>query len=196
MKNFKVYQLPVKHNAKFMDLEFVRENDIMPKLEDYNLVGESVIYPKADTSVFTMLDDIYATLNTCECDWFHGHSLSMSDVVEIDGKYYYCDDFGWEEISFHAESKEHIVTLTEENIHFAKKGDLLHGNIKVGSWTKTDVWKEHGGTRDLSGNKLVPFIYWINIALAPYTSTAIPFYSRKEAKHYLNGRKVVMTLPY
>lgn len=104
MKNFKVYQLPVEHNAKFMRLSFVKKHNIMPKLEDYQLVGESVIYPKADTSVYTMLDDIYTTLNTCKCDWFHGHSLSMSDVVEIDGKYYYCDDYGWEEVFFYSKS--------------------------------------------------------------------------------------------
>ena len=102
MKKFKVYQLPVEHEAKFMGLEFVTNHDIMLKLEDYKLVGESEIYPKASTSVTTMLDDIYTTLNTCRCDWFHGHSLSVSDVVEIDGKYYYCDSFGWEEVSLKA----------------------------------------------------------------------------------------------
>jgi len=123
MKQFKVYQLPVEHKAKFMRLSFVRENNIMPKLEDYNLVGESHIYPKADTSVFTMLDDIFTTLNTCKCDWFSGHSLSVSDVVEIDGKYYYCDSYGWEEISFQPKNepkKAYIVKAYSSCTYKAK----------------------------------------------------------------------------
>jgi len=30
---------------------------------------------------------------------FKGHSISVSDVVKIDDEYYYCDSFGWENIS-------------------------------------------------------------------------------------------------
>lgn len=29
---------------------------------------------------------------------FHGHSLSVSDVVILDDKMYYCDPLGWKEI--------------------------------------------------------------------------------------------------
>lgn len=29
---------------------------------------------------------------------FKGHSLSTSDIVELDGKLYYCDSFGWIDI--------------------------------------------------------------------------------------------------
>lgn len=31
-------------------------------------------------------------------DDFKGHSLSTSDIVELDGKLYYCDSFGWIDI--------------------------------------------------------------------------------------------------
>ena len=35
---------------------------------------------------------------------FTGHSLSVSDIVEIvrkdETKYYYCDDFGWTDITY------------------------------------------------------------------------------------------------
>jgi hypothetical protein len=30
---------------------------------------------------------------------FRGHSLSVSDVVYLDGKYYYCDSFGYKELT-------------------------------------------------------------------------------------------------
>lgn len=30
---------------------------------------------------------------------YRGHSLSVSDIVKLDNKYYYCDSFGWKEIT-------------------------------------------------------------------------------------------------
>lgn len=123
MKKFKVYQLPVENNAKFMRLEFVKKHGIMPKLSDYKLVGESVIYPKSGTSVMTMLEDIFTTLNTCKCDWFSGHSLSMSDVVEIDGRYYYCDDFGWKEVSFPTDDTKKKYIVTADGVSFVASYD-------------------------------------------------------------------------
>ena len=30
---------------------------------------------------------------------YKGHSLSVSDICEIDNKYYFCDSFGWKEIN-------------------------------------------------------------------------------------------------
>ena len=92
MKKFKIYQLPVENNAKFMGLEFVTEHNIMPKLEDYNLVYEGEVEDDAD------LDDIYRMLNVARPKDYKGHSLSVSDVVEIGGYYFYCDSFGWEEV--------------------------------------------------------------------------------------------------
>ena len=29
---------------------------------------------------------------------FHGHSLSVSDVVELDGEKYYVERFGWKKV--------------------------------------------------------------------------------------------------
>ena len=98
MKQFRIYQLPIESNAKFMGLDFVTEHNIMPKLEDYNMVGESELYEKADATTTGLLDSIFSTLNTCHPDWFKGHSLSVSDIVELDGKFYYCDSFGWEQV--------------------------------------------------------------------------------------------------
>lgn len=196
MKNFKVYQLPVEHNAKFMRLSFVKKHNIMPKLEDYQLVGESVIYPKADTSVFTMLEDIFITLNTCKCDWFHGHSLSMSDVVEIDGKYYYCDSLGWEEVSFQTEEpqkegEEYTVTLSEEHLHFAKNGDILNGSIKVGEWKVDRIWERQGGRRDKSGNLTVENMWSAKLIGDPVRYMD---YTRKQLKKTISGRKVTVRL--
>ena len=29
---------------------------------------------------------------------YKGHSLSVSDLLEVNGKFYYCDAYSWEEI--------------------------------------------------------------------------------------------------
>ena len=93
MKRFTIFQLPASHNAVFMDLEFVTENNIMPTKDDYKEVFTGEIDNNAD------LDDIYQAFNIGRrSSEYKGRSLSTSDVVRMDGKYYYCDSYSWEEI--------------------------------------------------------------------------------------------------
>lgn len=113
MKKFKVYQLPVEHKAKFMSLDFVKENSIMPKLEDYKLVWESEVEEMEGESGVMLLDHIYTEFQGTKPADFKGHSLSMSDVVEVDGKYYYCDSFGWEEIF---SQPQNTITFAPEDV--------------------------------------------------------------------------------
>lgn len=45
------------------------------------------------------LDNIFTMCNLNHPEGYKGHSLSISDIVVIEGKYYwYCDTFGWKEI--------------------------------------------------------------------------------------------------
>lgn len=50
-----------------------------------------------------VLEDLYVKFNINRPSDFTGHSLSVSDIVEIvrkdETKYYYCNDFGWTDIS-------------------------------------------------------------------------------------------------
>lgn len=50
-----------------------------------------------------VLEDLYVKFNINRPSDFTGHSLSVSDIVEIvrkdETKYYYCDDFGLTDIS-------------------------------------------------------------------------------------------------
>lgn len=54
-----------------------------------------------DSSVEVKLDDIYEIFNLSIPSDFKGHSMSVSDVVRFDDKYYYCDSFGWKELDWH-----------------------------------------------------------------------------------------------
>ena len=44
------------------------------------------------------LEELFKIFNIKIPEDFKGHSLSVSDIVEIDGKNYYCDFVGWEEL--------------------------------------------------------------------------------------------------
>ena len=57
----------------------------------------------------------------------------------------------------------HKITLTKEGLHFKRNGVILHGNIKVGTYRREDVWAKYGGKRDKSGLLLVHYIYWIEV---------------------------------
>ena len=48
--------------------------------------------------VYVILENLFRMFNMSHPEDFHGHSLSVSDVVNLDGKHYYCDSFGWEEV--------------------------------------------------------------------------------------------------
>ena len=94
----KIFQInPEKdtNKVKFKSYKFIKEFDFSiydevwsgnePELENYN----------------NLLEEIFKIFNLHHPEDFHGHSLSVSDVVQIinsdkkDNGYYYCDSFGW-----------------------------------------------------------------------------------------------------
>ena len=117
MKNFKVYQLPVEHAAKFMGLEFVTKHNILPKLEDYKMVYEGEFEPQGE---YSEPDQLYMKFQGEKPEGYTGHSISMSDVVEIDGKYFYCDDYGWEEVFFQTEDENKSYLLLSSDPELLK----------------------------------------------------------------------------
>ena len=68
--------------------------------KDYTLVYEGEV-PETDTSKpdTYILEMLFIKFNIARPEDFKGHSLSVSDIVELDGKYYYCDNVGWTEIT-------------------------------------------------------------------------------------------------
>lgn len=65
-------------------------------LDDYDVVYEGEI----EGDYFdTVLENLYTIFNINHPKDFKGRSLSTSDLVELDGRIYYCDDIGWKEWS-------------------------------------------------------------------------------------------------
>lgn len=94
----KIYQIDVNkdiNHVKFMPFDWIENFDFSIYKEVWS--GELN---------WCGLDDIFRIFNLEHPSDFNGHSLSVSDIVQIvdsdtdveDG-YYYCDSFGWKKIN-------------------------------------------------------------------------------------------------
>ena len=90
---YKIYQLlPTYHNLLFEKYDNTEFN-----IENYKQVYDGNI--DAEENVIETLEKIYLMFNLSKPNDFHGHSLSISDVVELDGEKYYVERFGWKKVS-------------------------------------------------------------------------------------------------
>jgi len=46
------------------------------------------------------LDDFFVEFNCFHPQDFHGHSLSVSDIVQVNGEYWFCDSVGWVNVTY------------------------------------------------------------------------------------------------
>lgn len=76
----------------------------------YNLVWEDTINTYRDDEI-DILEDLFRLFNIDRPKNFKGHSMSVGDIVEIFGKFYYCDSEGWEAIQ--VDTKKPKVALEE-----------------------------------------------------------------------------------
>ena len=64
-------------------------------LDDYEVVYEGEL---EEYDVEYALELLFSYFNLNFAKDYKGRSMSISDVVEIEGKYYYCDPIGFKEI--------------------------------------------------------------------------------------------------
>ena len=100
--SYAVYQLkaiPENHALLFARLA---ELDQPGRKENYEMVYSGPLSERKDDDDLTILEDLFIRFNLQHPEDFHGHSLSVSDVVVLrrDGEYqsYYTDSFGFEQI--------------------------------------------------------------------------------------------------
>ena len=123
---YAIYQL--KHDdagneRRFMNHDWHVKHDIVPKIEDYDLIyiGE---LPPVIRNMNRNLEQIFEKFNLDHPSDYRGYSLSVSDVVAINrgGKlsYHFCDSAGFRELqNFSPEQKqeykkEHKQKRTQE----------------------------------------------------------------------------------
>lgn len=92
-KNYKIYQLNRDHEEYL----FRRYNNQNVKKSWYVEVYAGEVEAQANT--FATLEELFFIFNMKHPADFKGHSLSVSDVVLLDGKYYYVDSFGYKELT-------------------------------------------------------------------------------------------------
>lgn len=94
---FELYQVENvgKTDYAFRSLVDLPEN-VKPDLKDYKLVYTGKIKP--EKTIDEYLENIFYVFNCMPPQDYSGRSVSISDIVKIDEKYYYCDNFGWGKI--------------------------------------------------------------------------------------------------
>ena len=66
-----------------------------PCLDDYGKVFSGEI---EEDDIFEALERLFTIFNVMRPEDFTGHSLSVGDIVELDGTMWYCDSFGWKQL--------------------------------------------------------------------------------------------------
>ena len=115
---FKIFQLKNTRETEygFMWWEFAKEHGF--KMDDYEEVYSSEREYRRN-----FLDILFEEFNINRPEDFRGHSLSVSDVVAVkrmDKKwhYYYCDSFGWEDITDRIKPKKKKFRVWAEAISY------------------------------------------------------------------------------
>jgi len=100
----KIYQIDTnkdEHGVMFMSMDYVRRKTgtDVPDSKIYEKVYEGKVDCKD-------LEKVYEMFNTDHPEGYKGHSLSVSDIVEVTDSdtvkegFYYCDDVGFKEVDF------------------------------------------------------------------------------------------------
>ena len=99
---FKIYQIRDIENCPYAFGKYKEDRFTM---DDYYEVYESNEYISTEekSDIFSTLEEIFEIFNCNRPEKFKGHSLSVSDIVEIlnDGDnngLYYCENFGWKKV--------------------------------------------------------------------------------------------------
>ena len=92
---YKIYQLANNEEGYRYMFRHYRENRVAQR-DLYEVVYTGTVEEVG--SPLAVLESLFTKFNIDHPADFKGHSLSVSDIVELDGKFYYCDSFGFVEL--------------------------------------------------------------------------------------------------
>ena len=91
---YKIKQIEDVENCAYACKHYEWAKNVID-LNDYEVVYEGELdYPEMPNA----LEELFEIFNNKRPKDFERRSMSISDIVEIDGKNYYCDFVGWEEL--------------------------------------------------------------------------------------------------
>jgi hypothetical protein len=89
---YKLLQIKDFENCNYMFASYRYSKDHGFNLEDYEVIYEGEL---KDDNIEVILDTLFYIFNVDHPEDFRGHSLSVSDIIWLDGKYYYVDSVGF-----------------------------------------------------------------------------------------------------
>lgn len=89
VKQFKIYQIKDIKNTDYAFRSWENAS------EKFSFTDYKYVYQGSSNS----LDEIYMRFNINRPSDYNGHSLSASGIVLFGNQYYYCDSFGWKDIT-------------------------------------------------------------------------------------------------
>lgn len=106
-----IYQLPIENDLTFRNYDVWDRKEISPRKEDYDEVYRYRIKESEfEHGTAAVLEEIYQKFNIERPEDFTGHSLSVSDVVEIrhrgKSEAHFVDSFGFKELPDFAKERE------------------------------------------------------------------------------------------
>lgn len=93
---YKLYQIKDWENNPYVFRGFNTAQQHGFSLKDYEVVYSGEV---PDNEVETVLEDFFTLFNVYHPRDFMGRSMSISDIVELDGEYYYTESFGFKKIT-------------------------------------------------------------------------------------------------
>ena len=91
---YKIKQIKDVENCAYACKRYAWAKNVID-LNDYEVVYEGELdCPEMPNA----LEELFEIFNNKRPKDFEGRGMTISDVVEIDGKNYYCDFVGWEEL--------------------------------------------------------------------------------------------------
>ena len=91
---YKIKQIKDVENCAYAFKRYEWAKNVLD-LNDYEVVYEGELDCQEMPNA---LEELFEIFNVKRPKDFEGRGMSISDVVEIDGKNYYCDFVGWEEL--------------------------------------------------------------------------------------------------
>ena len=91
---YKIKQIKDVENCAYAFKHYEWAKNVLD-LKDYEVVYDGELdYPEMPNA----LEELFDIFNVRRPEDFKGRSMAVSDIIEVDGKNYYCDAVGWIEL--------------------------------------------------------------------------------------------------
>lgn len=102
MVHIKVLQLkrnPETRDFMFSSSDYIKRVNLKISLDNYDSVYETDINEVVG-NIYDFLESLFMTFQDVKLAGYRGHSLSTSDIIQVNGINFYCDSIGFTRLNF------------------------------------------------------------------------------------------------